>query len=34
MIGSIIQLKIYAKPEIRIEPRQERHYEKIKYIEI
>ena len=34
MIGSIIQLKIDAKLAIRIEPRQERHYEKIKYIEI
>jgi hypothetical protein len=34
MIGSIIQLKIYAKPAIRIESRQERHYEKIKCMEI
>ena len=34
MIGSIIQLKIDAKLAIRIQSRQERHYEKIKYMEI
>jgi hypothetical protein len=34
MIGSIIQLTIDAQPAISIESRQERHYEKIKYMGI
>jgi hypothetical protein len=34
MIGSIIQLKIDAKLAIRIDARQERDYESIKYMEI